>query len=45
MMNLKKVPEEERVMLYDSFDRSFNRKKIDYTVFRFLVESGFYNFP
>jgi len=31
------VPEEERVMLYDMFDRSFHRKKIDYTVFRFLV--------
>ncbi|ORX43430.1 hypothetical protein BCR36DRAFT_415613 [Piromyces finnis] len=39
------VPEEERVKLYSSFDRSFDRKKIDYTIYRYLVESGFYNFP
>ncbi|ORX87573.1 hypothetical protein BCR32DRAFT_289228 [Anaeromyces robustus] len=39
------VPEEERIKLYDSFDKSIDRKKIDHTVYRYLVESGFYNFP
>jgi thioredoxin reductase len=39
------VPDSERVKLYNSFDRSFDRKKVDNTVYRFLVESGFYNFP
>jgi len=39
------VPEEERIKLYDAFDKSFDRKKVDYTVYRYLVESGFYNFP
>ncbi|KAL6617297.1 hypothetical protein U3516DRAFT_629731 [Neocallimastix sp. 'constans'] len=39
------VPESERIKLYDSFDKSSDRKKIDNTVYRFLVESGFYNFP
>jgi len=42
---MSQVPESERIKLYDSFDKSSDRKKIDNTVYRFLVESGFYNFP